>query len=205
MLVRSILLFFLAFISQPVHRKTDPVENLFLLGSNYGGKRDENATALFNFIESQGYPAFYISNDPTGTNTIKRGSFNSYVRFFQTDTVFFTHSFSDILPYLHKAHVLINRFKLPRRVFIQHGVIGLKSQISENKTMSDYLASISTSFDKMVVSSEQEFQIVKRLGVPQKKLESPVSRALINCPSIIKNKAYSFLSPGASLSPTSAS
>jgi len=169
--VRSVLLFLLAFCLKPLHHKTRPTGNkLYLIGSNYGAEKDENANALFDYIQSNHYTVYYIADDSTKPQTIKRGSLKSYRLFFRADAVFFTHSLSDILPYLHKAHRLLSHFQLATRVFIQHGVIGLKYQISAEKNMSDYLTSISPSFDKMVVSSEREFQIVQQLGIAADKL-----------------------------------
>ena len=145
-------------------------KRLYLLGSNYGNRHDENSVAMYEFIQSHNGSALYISNEVTNADTIRRGSLKSYKLFLNSEAVFFTHSLSDILPYLHKANWLLKLCNLPRRVFIQHGVIGLKSMVNTKISMSDYLKSIAPGFDVMVVSSSAECKIVEQLGIPSPKL-----------------------------------
>jgi len=169
-LAYSLLLFLLAFFVKTISRKPEENERLYLIGSNYGNSRDENATSLYQYIAAQGHTVFYIGNRSESADTLKRGSFKSFSLFFRSNAVFFTHSLSDILPFLHKAHWVLKYFSLPQKIFTQHGVIGLKSQVSADMSMAYYLSTIYQTFDKMVVSSQVELEIVAGLGVPRKKL-----------------------------------
>lgn len=146
-----------------------------VIGTNYGGLPDSNALALIECINSSEYAerVVFISNDISVSGKAefeKRGGLSSAIAFLNCEAAFYTHSLSDLIPGAHKLPFLRYFIKLPTLIFIQHGMIGLKSVLGNNVSMSTYLNTIKMSFDKMCVSSEQEFDAVVRLGVEPDKL-----------------------------------
>jgi len=137
---------------------------IYLIGSNYGTKRSDNAEALYNYILSLGKEVYFIEDISADKSSLKRGSFKSFVYYFRSKGVFYSHSFSDILPGMHKVGWLINKFEGPKKIFIQHGVISLKR-------IDEYIKSLDNTVDYFVTSTEFEKKIVKDLGIYEEKIK----------------------------------
>ncbi len=158
-------------VAYALTRTKEKQNDLFLIGSGYGGHIDENAQSLFDYIKRTGKQVYLISNHPINTeNQLKRASLKTYINFFLAQCVFYSHSLSDVLPNMHRGSLLVNACKRPKLVFIQHGVIGLKKDLNDKSSMRDYILGLSKTFDLMIVSSEQEKSIVEAFGVDKSKI-----------------------------------
>lgn len=166
-LVNTIIKLILGYVFAKLNGKR---ENLYLLGADYGDYSDDSL-ALAKYINDQGYKSFHVSNNPQDkTKEIRRGSFQSFVVFFQCRAVYYSHSLSDVIPFGHLCWPIFQILRRPHKIFIQHGVIGLKTNISSSKTLGSYVLAQSKSFDKMVVSSEWEKNLVAEMGVGREKI-----------------------------------
>ncbi|MEI6856693.1 CDP-glycerol glycerophosphotransferase family protein [Psychrilyobacter sp.] len=139
-------------------------DEIYLIGSNYGSKRSDNAIALYNYIKFLEMEVYFIENNPKDGNSLKRGSFKSFVYYFKSNGVFYSHSFSDILPGMHKAGRIMKYFGGPKKVFIQHGIIGFKE-------IDNYIRSLNDTMDYFLVSSVFERDIVKEVGIVEEKIK----------------------------------
>ncbi|GLI56790.1 hypothetical protein PM10SUCC1_23040 [Propionigenium maris DSM 9537] len=160
-LILSSTKLFLAFLLKGLIREKP---ESYIIGSNYGTKRSDNAKALYNYIKSLGKEVYFIEDIPTGKNSLKRGSFKSFIYYFKASGVFYSHSFSDILPSMHKAGMIVKYLGGPKKVFIQHGVIFTKK-------INNYVKSLKNTVDYFVVSSKLEKKIVEQIGIPEEKLK----------------------------------
>jgi hypothetical protein len=145
-------------------------KEIYLIGSAYGEGLDENAVFLYQHIKSLGKEVYIARNRPSESFHLSRGGWKCFAMYFKCKGVYFTHSLSDILPHAHKLPFLFRFFNHPVKIFLQHGVIGLKSGQTSPPQIKDYLASIQTSTDLMVVSSVWESRIVEQLGVANQKI-----------------------------------
>jgi len=148
-------------------------ERIFLVGSNYGNVPDQNALSLIDYGRQCNQVLINVSKRGEYKNnkgSIRRGSIKSIILFFKSDVVFCTHGLSDIIPFAHK-NIFIKKIKCsPKIVFIQHGIIGLKSRLANKVSMREYLNDQSKSFDLMCVSSNWEKEIVEDMGVESRKI-----------------------------------
>lgn len=143
-----------------------------LIGSTYGDRIDENVKAVEQVLTAQPNMRMTVvcNEKAQHKDSVRRGSLASFVSYFEADLVLYTHSLSDILPYAHRLGLLVNGFKKPYTVFMQHGVIGLKRDIDKETTLAQYIIGQDKIFDAMVVSSEFERDIVIEMGVKADKL-----------------------------------
>lgn len=144
----------------------------FIVGSNYGEREDPNAVAMVQYMHDRGERVIVIGqwcSDVTTLN-LARGSIRAAYHFFCSQACFFTHSLSDIIPYAHQFSFVSKCMRYPRLVFLQHGVIGLKRTLSSGVSMKKYIRSLEPTFDKMVVSSKSERDVIASFGVPAEKL-----------------------------------
>lgn len=157
--------FFACFIYKFDYNKSDTI---CLIGSNYGDKRSDNSRVLFQYIRSlKKHKIYFIENKPKGKYTLKRGSLKSFVYFFRSDAVFFSHSLSDILPQLHILPFLVNFNKKPIKVFIQHGV----TAETGIKNVDRYITKIIATSDFIIATSDIEKELLIRLGVYKNKIK----------------------------------
>lgn len=160
-LIFSIIFFIICyFLKLFINKKSE----IYLIGSNYGTKRSDNAWILYNYIKSLGKEVYFIENTPIDKNNLKRGSFKSFIYYFKSNGVFYSHSFSDILPEMHKVGRIIKYFGGPKKVFIQHGVMGLKN-------IDSYIKSLDNSIDLFIVSSQWEKNIIEKIGISKEKIK----------------------------------
>lgn len=145
-----------------------------VVGSDYGQTIDSNCRAIAMALIHAGRQVVFISNikDPEldGCLCLKRGSYEASAYILRAEVILYTHSLSDVLPKGHWLMALKKALKLPIMIFLQHGIIGLKSQLSNGASMRDYILSLEPTFDYMVVSSKQEMQLIENMGVSSKKL-----------------------------------
>ncbi len=146
----------------------------FLVGSSYGESVDENAVQLINHIRNNGFKCYFVSNsipDYDKKFHLSRGNFNTVIKALQANALFYTHSPSDIIPHSHKLHFLKKFLKFPYEVFLQHGIIGLKSKNNTGLCLKSYVKYLDKSFDLMIVSSDWEKRLVENMGVEQHKIK----------------------------------
>lgn len=143
--------------------------SLCLVGSNYGGRSDPNADQVIEALRIKGAKVHVVANNKP--NTLQRGSFKVAYYFFSSKACLYTHSLSDIIPHAHKFHFLKPLLRFPRLVFLQHGVIGLKSTMSNGVLLQNYIKSLEPTFDYMVVSSMKELALIEDFGVPSAKIK----------------------------------
>ncbi len=160
LILSSIKIFLAYFLNVFISKKPE----YYLIGSNYGKKRSDNAMILFNYMKSLGKEVYFIEDIPTDKKSLKRGSFKSFIYYFKASGIFYSHSFSDILPSMHKAGIIVKYLGGPKKVFIQHGVIFTKK-------INKYVRSLNNTVDYFVVSSECEKKIVEQIGMPEEKLK----------------------------------
>jgi len=101
---------------------------------------------------------------------LPRGTFRAFHMALNAKAIFYTHSLSDVLPHAHKLYFFKNILEFPFEVFLQHGIIGLKTNLSNSRSMQYYIRSLDKTFDAMVVSSEWEKDIVAEMGIDPQKL-----------------------------------
>lgn len=150
-----------------------PLDREFIiLGSDYGERTDENISAMFSCFDSSIHDYVLVRNNPLNENAsmLKRGTISAARYFFSAKACLYTHSLSDVIPHAHKLGFLKRILSFPKCVFIQHGIIGLKSRLSDKISMSDYVRSLEPTFDLVCVSSEWEEELVVGLGVPESKI-----------------------------------
>jgi CDP-glycerol glycerophosphotransferase (TagB/SpsB family) len=167
MITKSIIQYLVAIL---LHSKDE--NEFYLIGSQYGKKRSDNSIALFNYLKSEGKVVYFLDNRLQGLpNELKRGSFKSFRMYLNAKSVFYSQSFSDILPGMHKASFLVGLARATNKVFIQHGVIGT-SRFSMNKThyIRKYLLSLDKTMNYMVASGEFEKKIIMEQGICASKI-----------------------------------
>lgn len=169
-LLRSFIFLLLAYLSLLPRKKTD--SKTVIVGSDYGESLDSNATVLADALVLRGYGVIFVSNaaEVENVHNVKRGSFEAARLFLSAGTAFYSHSLSDILPVGHRLSFLKRLLGFPKLVFLQHGIIGLKSVLSGKMPLSSYIMSLEKTFDYMIVSSDEEKTIVHNMGVAKKKL-----------------------------------
>lgn len=149
-----------------------PSNEHYVVGSNYGALPDPNAIAMVNHLLAQKLDVVFISgySQIDATEIVSRGSYRAAKLFISARAVFYTHSLSDVLPAGHKLAVFKKMLNFPFAVFLQHGVIGLKSMLSSGVSMRSYIMSLEPTFHHMVVSSRHEAALVSEMGVPKRKI-----------------------------------
>ena len=143
-----------------------------IVGSNYGGRADPNAVTISRYLAEQGEQLVVIGDHLTDSAVaqVKRGSVRAARYFFHSKACFYTHSLSDIIPFGHVFAHLFHPTRFTKLIFMQHGVIGLKSVSSNGVSMQDYVRSLEKTFNFMIVSSTREKQLVTGFGVPEEKI-----------------------------------
>lgn len=144
----------------------DKEPGYFVIGSEYGSFLDANSSDLLECCIALSKPVYVVKNSVIDSCEIKRGGFLAALKVFNAKAVFYSHSISDVLPHAHHIPWLINKVFKNKFIFIQHGIIGLKL----DEVFKKYLLKESKCFDKMLVSSEEEREIVIELGIPKNKL-----------------------------------
>jgi CDP-glycerol glycerophosphotransferase (TagB/SpsB family) len=147
-----------------------PFDFNVLIGSNYGEQQDPNAKMLTIYLDQVGESVATVVNHPRGKAELGRASFSVARQFLSARTVCYTHSLSDVLPHAHRLFIFKRFFNFPQMVFLQHGVIGLKKELSNGVSMSSYISMLAKTFDYMLVSSAWEKKIVRQMGVHESKL-----------------------------------
>ena len=148
-------------------------EQEIIIGSNYGLRPDPNAVFMVNYYLKKDTKVWTVGalGKQFPETALTRGSLKSALTFLNVGIGMYTHSASDLVPGAHKLSWLKRIFGFPRLIFLQHGVIGLKNNLANGKTISSYINSIEPTFDKMVVSSKNEENLIKKIGVPSDKIE----------------------------------
>lgn len=143
---------------------------IYLVGSNYGNRTDPNAEQVRDELLKQKKIVFRVANTVQYSSTLRRGTVRVAYYFFSSKACFYTHSLSDLLPHAHKLSSFKRFFRFPKLVFLQHGVIGLKSTLSNGVSLRDYIRSLQPTFDYMIVSSIAERKIIENFGVPSEQI-----------------------------------
>jgi len=143
-----------------------------VVGSNYGGRPDPNAVKMIEYLLGRNENVVVIGAKLGCDDAcmVPRGSLRAAHYYFCSKACFYTHSFSDIIPYGHLFAWLIRFNRDVMLVFMQHGVIGLKSASSNRVSMKRYVNSLEKTFDLMLVSSEKEKAIIAGFNVDERKL-----------------------------------
>ena len=156
-------------------------KKIVVLASNYGGKPDKNIIAIAYHLASHEEVQLVISTNHQGKqywprtiteqhSVVSRTSLSALMYMLMAHAILYTHSLSDAFPYAHR----IPGFSLvcqAIKVFLQHGVIGLKKNLANGKTLSQYLLRLQPTFDYMVVSSSHEANLVAGLGINSDKIK----------------------------------
>lgn len=161
-LVLSFIFFFIAWFG---HHFTKRPKNLILIGSSYGQGLCDNSNALYQELMLQGYDVFVFIDEEAVCkdlnhqlhHIITRGSFRSFWLYFHARHVCYSHSFSDVLPDMHLFPKLIALVYSPIKIFIQHGVIGLKN-------LDKYFLKLKPTIDYILVACQHEVDILKNMG-----------------------------------------
>jgi len=162
-LVNSVMKYYFAYLFHVFNTKNEPP--VCLIGSNYGEKRSDNALALFDYIRDQNkHEIYFVENRPKEEDAIRRGSLKSFIYFFRSEGVFFSHSLSDILPQMHTLPFLFRCLKKPRKVFIQHGVTAMTGL----KSVDRYIRKIMATVDFVIATSRIEKALLIKLGATDK-------------------------------------
>lgn len=154
---------------------------VIVLGSNYGGKPDKNILAMTRYLSSHKELQLVVSTHDKNRHywpldiiekcsVVSRSGLKALMYVLKAHTILYTHSLSDTFPYAHR----IPGFSLVCRgikIFLQHGVIGLKKNLANGKTLGHYLSTLQPTFDYMVVSSLHEAELVASLGINRNKIK----------------------------------
>ena len=145
-------------------------QKFVLIGGHEGELVADNSKALYEFltVQQRDFAVYWIINndspDRAGVSApIMRGSVQNYLRFMTADGVFFSHTCSDVAPILH------NFWRgTAVRVFIEHGVVGLKKAKLAPDSRSSHLG---PEADLWVCSSQFEKDIkVREWGLPEERV-----------------------------------
>lgn len=139
-------------------------KKIILVGGNSGEFFDDNSKAIYLYLkDNPDYSVYWCQReDKIYDKAIEKytiiGSVLTYFRYFSADIVFFSHSIStDIAPMATKL-----KFKQPFRVFLTHGVDGLKKHKGAKYEYIDFCTCI----------NELEFSIKNSdWGIDAKKLK----------------------------------
>ena len=144
----------------------------FVVASNYGKRADPNALSMVDYLQARGLQVTFIGEPLLGRAVpcVPRGSIKAAYLFICARTCFYTHSLSDAVPYAHRLHFFKKLLRFPQLIFLQHGVIGFKAILSNSVPLAQYIRSLEPTFDKIIVSSDAERNIVNGFGVPSAKL-----------------------------------
>lgn len=115
-------------------------EKIILIGGNLGEKFDDNSKYMYLFLKGEkDYKVFWcqqnkIRLDSSIENFLVIGSVKSYIIYFISDIVYFTHSIStDICPIAYRF-----KFFQPFKVYLSHGVEGLKKRMDTKLEYADF-------------------------------------------------------------------
>jgi len=143
-----------------------------IIGSNYGDSFDPNVFAAARAFKQAGYAVIVVNHRNDSVQLYKyidlilvRGTWQSFKQFWLASVVVYTHSLSDVIPFGHKLSMFLVG-KRPSLIFMQHGMIGLKAEVGNGRSIRDYLKSLVKTFDRIVVSSTKEASLVSQLGIP---------------------------------------
>lgn len=139
-------------------------QTIILVGSNRGISYTDNGKAMHQYLlrNQPELKTYWISNKKNKEfydfDTVTLGSIRSYILYFRAKVVFYTHSnSSDIAPLV--GH--FDFFKQPKKIFISHGIEGLKKRL--NVKLEDA--------DVYTCASEKEKAIKNKLwNIPNEKL-----------------------------------
>lgn len=115
-------------------------KKIILIGGNLGEKFDDNSKYMYSFLQvKKTYDVYWCQKcknklDQSIDNFLIIGSVKSYVLYFMSDIVYFTHSIStDICPVAARV-----TFFQPFKVYLSHGVEGLKKRMDTKLEFADF-------------------------------------------------------------------
>ena len=119
LLVKSLFLCLFSYVLSVVR---SPRRECFIVGSNYGGRPDPNAAKMVGYLVEREENVVVIGAnlDCDGAHMVPRGSLRAAYYYFGSKACFYTHSFSDIIPYGHLFAWLIRLNRAATLVFMQH-------------------------------------------------------------------------------------
>ena len=168
-----------AFLLYPFSKWKFKGRKIFLVGGNAGELYVDNGRAIYEYLNSKKELEVYwiINKDSVVADSIKgmrlnRGSIKSYLYFMNSKVVLFSHSISaDIVPYLF-AVPLINSFHYKvKKVFLNHGSLGLKKRHPMRPKLEKLIDKLIKSYDINTADAEFEKRIKnENWGIDEKKI-----------------------------------
>ena len=166
--LKTLIYFVFSFFFALVYSKNS---EFYIVGSEDGIFLEDNSRTLVKHLSHSGKKVICILNSNRSSNRnkssyiVRRGSFKSFLLFFRSSGVFYSHGISDVLPNLHFLPFL-SILPKPPIVFMQHGVIGLKI----NQRFKHYLARQERWFDFITTTTKNECAIISELGIKKDKI-----------------------------------
>ncbi|ERP31514.1 hypothetical protein CALK_1559 [Chitinivibrio alkaliphilus ACht1] len=82
-----------------IYTLSTPKRELYLVGSTYGEVRSDNAIALYTYLKAEDKAVYFIENRNSGQpDHVKRGSWKSFILFFNRAASFFPIVFPIYFP-----------------------------------------------------------------------------------------------------------
>jgi CDP-glycerol glycerophosphotransferase (TagB/SpsB family) len=138
----------------------------------------DNSAHFFRYLLGKGEKnVFYISYDVNNNHFISPKSIKAYLLFFAADFVLFTHSLHDILS--------VNLYGLTKakKVWLKHGITGIKAQYQDKGTWYYVDKVISCSdFEKKLISRTRGVDLNKIIvtGFPRHDVFSKLNQSMVN-------------------------
>ncbi len=128
--------FLISFCVKPFFKK-----KIILVGGNLGRSFDDNAKYMYLFLKKkeEEYKVYWFQRDKVKLDRnidryLQIGSIRGYTLYFLSEVVFFSHSIdTDLCPLATRV-----RFLQPFKVYLSHGVEGLKKRLDKKLEYADF-------------------------------------------------------------------
>ena len=127
-----------AILAYPFFKLAGPKKPILLVGGHEGKLFIDNGKAMYLYLldHQTDYQVYWVINPDSPDLThvpgpyLIRGSIKSYLYYMKASGVFFSHSASDLAPILHR----FNWLPQPTKIYLEHGIRGLKKAIGNQET-----------------------------------------------------------------------
>lgn len=135
--LKQLIAIFVAVILKPFYKIFKKNKPILLVGGHEGALFTDNGKAMYHYLidKQPNYQTYWVINhdspdfEKINNNVLIRGTVKSYLYYLLAEGVFFSHSASDLAPVLHR----ISFIRQPTKVYLEHGVAGLKKVKGEKQ------------------------------------------------------------------------
>lgn len=158
-------------------------KDVWLVGGHGGKLFDDNSKIMFEYINNRlkdidvywivDLEAECIDEINKIGKTVIKGSYQNYIMFLRAKVVIFSHSLSsDIAPYAYVIPGFRKKYNQKLKVFISHGVEGLKKKSIVNKGFKNMKENILKGYDLQFAIGDFEEKIkINDWGIDKRKID----------------------------------